>query len=513
MRKSGIILPVFSLPSEHGIGTFGEEAFKFVDFLKEAGQAYWQILPVGPTSYGDSPYQSFSTFAGNPYFIDLELLVKDGLLEKTDIDKYNYGNDSNYVDYSVLYKSRYNVLNIAYKNRTSEHEKAIEKFKDENENWIFDYALFMALKDHNNGAAWNTWNKDIKFRKNRAMLKYSNLLNEEIEFYIFLQYLFYKQWDDLKKYANQNGVQIIGDIPIYVAEDSVDIWANTSFFKLDENLLPKEVSGCPPDSFSKTGQLWGNPIYDWDAIDEDGYKWWIERMRAALKLFDVIRIDHFRGFESYWSIPYGDETAINGEWKKGPGIKVFNAIKKELGEVEVIAEDLGFITDEVRNLLDECNYPGMKVLEFAFDPDGDSEYLPHNYDKNTIVYTGTHDNDTIKGWFESLSEKEQEFCKSYCGMKDSDDNWAFIKLAMSSVGNVSILQMQDVLNLGSEARINIPSTLGNNWKWRLNKDYMTEDIVKQLKGITRIYRRCNDGGNNDEGNNDEGKEVSRGDQE
>lgn len=490
MRRSGIILPIFSLPSNYGIGTFGEEAYRFVDFLDRAKQTYWQILPVGPTSYGDSPYQSFSTFAGNPYFIDLDMLLKDGMLEKRDIKRYNCCNDENYVDYNLMYKNRYKILKKAYKNANIRYEKELEKFKNENINWLEDYSLFMALKDHYKGLPWKEWDKDIKFRKEEAVLKYSEMLKNEINFYVFLQYLFYKQWSDLKNYANKKGVKIIGDIPIYVAEDSADIWANPQYFKLDENLNPIEVSGCPPDAFSDTGQLWGNPIYDWDEMKKDKYSWWVERVRAALKIFDVIRIDHFRGFESYWSIPYGDETAINGQWKKGPDINVFSEIKKELGNIDIIAEDLGYITKEVRDLLEGCGYPGMKVLQFAFDPSGDSEYLPHNFDKNTVVYTGTHDNDTIKGWFKSLSKEEKDFCKKYTGMKSANDNWAFIKCALSSTANTAIIQMQDILNLDKEARTNIPSTLGTNWRWRMKKDYITEEQEGKLIELTSLYGRA-----------------------
>lgn len=495
MRRSGVILPIFSLPSDYGIGTLGKEAYKFVDFLKKSKQSIWQILPVGPTSYGDSPYQSFSTFAGNPYFIDLEMLTEDGLLTKEQIESFEFGDDETDIDYALMYESRYKVLKIAYKNIQAKNKRSFSIFKSKNKLWLYDYALFMAIKDYNNGVSWNTWDEDIKSRKIEAVKKYSELLKDEIEFYMFLQFLFYKQWKALKTYANKKGIKIVGDIPIYVAEDSADVWANTKLFMLDENLVPKEVSGCPPDAFSETGQLWGNPIYDWEAMSKNNYAWWVERVRAALKLFDVIRIDHFRGFESYWAIPYADETAINGEWKKGPGIKVFEAIKDELGDIEVIAEDLGYITQEVKDLLKECNYPGMKVLQFAFDPTGDSEYLPHNYNKNTVVYTGTHDNDTIKSWFESLSEEEKEFCKEYTGMKNSDDNFAFIKCAISSVSDTAIIQMQDVLGCDGDARINMPSTIGFNWRWRMKKGDASDCLANKLKELNEIYGRCEKRGN------------------
>lgn len=490
MRKSGIILPIFSLPSDYGIGTLGNEAYRFIDFLENAKQGFWQILPVGPTSYGDSPYQSFSTFAGNPYFIDLEMLMQDGLLRKEEIESFNYGDNETDIDYALMYKSRYEVLKIAYKNMPEKYRRALNGFKKKNKTWLFDYALFMPIKDYKEGVSWNAWEDDIKFRKDEAIKKYSNLLKGEIEFYMFLQFLFYKQWNSLKEYANKHGIEIVGDIPIYVAEDSADVWANTDLFMLDEDLMPKEVSGCPPDAFSETGQLWGNPIYNWESMKKDNYKWWVQRVEAALKLFDVIRIDHFRGFESYWAIPYEDETAINGEWKKGPGIEVFKAIKNELGEINVIAEDLGYITDEVRELLEECNYPGMKVLQFAFDVNGDSEYLPHNYHKNTVVYTGTHDNDTIKGWFDSLSIEEQNFCRDYTGMRNSDDNFAFIKCAISSVANTAIVQMQDVLGSEPEARINMPSTIGTNWRWRMKKGEASDYLANKLKNLNETYRRC-----------------------
>ena len=489
MRKSGIILPIFSLPSNYGIGTFGKEAYRFVDFLEKAQVNYWQVLPVGPTSYGDSPYQSFSTFAGNPYFIDLDMLVEDRLLKQEEIDIYDFGNNENDINYGTIYKNRYKVLKLAHERSKRVLRKEIDNFIEINKSWIYDYALFMAIKDYKSGASWKEWDKDIRFRKSQAIVQYSTLLKDEIDFYMFLQYMFNSQWKELKKYANDRDIKVIGDIPIYVAEDSADIWSNPDIFMLDDDLIPKEVSGCPPDAFSDTGQLWGNPIYNWQELKRQNYSWWTERIKSSLEIFDVIRIDHFRGFESYWSIPYGDGTAINGKWKKGPGKELFDMVKKELGEIDVIAEDLGYITPEVRELLDYCGYPGMKVLQFAFDPKGDSEYLPHNYEKNVVVYTGTHDNDTIKGWFNSLSEEEQEFCKSYTGMEDENDNWSFIKLAISSVASIAILQIQDLLNLGKEARINIPSTLGTNWRWRMSKSDLTDEIAEKLRELNKLYGR------------------------
>ena len=489
MRRSGIILPVFSLPSNYGIGTFGEEAYKFVDFLEKADVGYWQVLPMGPTSYGDSPYQSFSTFAGNPYFIDLDMLVEDKLLTQEEINNYDFGKNERYIDYETMYNNRYKVLKLAYKRAKIYLKEELNTFNEVNKSWLYDYALFMAIKDYKDGLSWQEWENDIRFRKPQAIRKYSKLLEDEINFYMFLQYMFNYQWKKLKKYANDKGIRIIGDIPIYVAEDSADIWSNPEKFMLNKNLIPKEVSGCPPDAFSETGQLWGNPIYDWNELSDENYKWWIERIKSSLEKFDVIRMDHFRGFESYWSIPYGEETAVNGKWKKGPGKEFFDTIKKEIGQVEVIAEDLGYITSDVRELLNYCGYPGMKVLQFAFDPKGDSIYLPHNYDKNAVVYTGTHDNNTIKGWFKSISEEERNLCKRYSDMKNENDNWRFIRLAISSVANLAILQIQDILNLGEEARINIPSTLGCNWKWRMKKDELTDEMAEKLKELNNLYGR------------------------
>ncbi|MGL5067848.1 MAG: 4-alpha-glucanotransferase [Sarcina sp.] len=489
MRKSGIILPIFSLPSKYGIGTFGKEAYKFVDFLNESGQSYWQILPIGPTSYGDSPYQSFSTFAGNPYFIDLEFLIERGFLKEEEVDGFEHGDNDSYINYSMIYNSRYKILRLAYKNRPSSYDVEIERFRTLNKEWIEDYALFMALKDYNKGTSWNTWETDIKFRTEGGLKKYKKLLEEDVDFYVFLQYLFYNQWDKLKKYANENNIEIIGDVPIYVAEDSADTWANTNLFKLDEKLIPIEVAGCPPDSFSDDGQLWGNPVYDWKALENENYKWWVQRVRAATKLFDVTRIDHFRGFESYWSIPFGDKTARNGQWVEGPGYKLFKAIKKELGEINIIAEDLGTITLEVKKLLEDCNYPGMRVLQFAFDIYGDSEYLPHNHCNNSVVYTSTHDSDTVRGWYDSLGEEQKEFFEAYVGHKDVNPSLALIKSAMASVSDTAMMQMQDILDIGNEARTNVPSTIGQNWRWRIKKDTLSGEVAKDLMTITKTYRR------------------------
>ncbi|MEG0771938.1 4-alpha-glucanotransferase [Clostridium sp.] len=489
-RSSGILMHITSLPSPYGIGTFGKEAYAFVDFLIKAGQKYWQILPLGSTSFGDSPYQSFSAFAGNPYFIDLDLLTKEGILNKEDYITLDFGDNSEKVDYEKIFNNKMAVLRIAFIKSKGKYEKSIEKFKEEHGHWLEDYALYMAVKEEFQLKSWQQWDEDIKLREINALKKYKKKLKEEIEYWVFLQYLFFKQYCELKQYANSNGIKIIGDIPIYVAEDSADTWANSELFLLDEIKKPTVVSGCPPDAFSETGQLWGNPIYNWELLEKQGYKWWIERIRANSKLYDVTRIDHFRGFESYWEIPYGDETAVNGTWVKGPGMKLFTAIKESLGEINIIAEDLGFLTDKVINFRIQSGYPGMKVLQFAFDSREESDYLPHNYDKNCVVYTGTHDNDTVNGWFKNTSKEDVDFAVKYLKLTEEEGyNWGFIRGALSSVGNLAIAQMQDFLGLGEESRMNIPSTLGGNWQWRVKKEALSDELAQKIYEVTKLYGR------------------------
>lgn len=489
-RSSGILMHITSLPSPYGIGTFGKEAYKFVDFLLKAGQKYWQILPMGPIGAGDSPYQSFSTFAGNPYFIDFDLLKENGLLKKGDYENIDFGDNCTKVDYEKIFNNKMPILRIAFQNSRGKYEKEIKKFKQQKKDWLEDYALYMAVKVKFGLKSWQEWEEDIKLRDINALLRYKEELKEEIGYWIFLQYIFFQQWADLKKYANINGVKIIGDIPIYVAEDSADTWSNSRNFCLDENKKPIKISGCPPDAFSVTGQLWGNPIYDWRYLESTNYKWWIERIKGNIDLYDIIRIDHFRGFEAFWEIPYGDKTAVNGQWVKGPGIKLFNVIKETLGEVEIIAEDLGFLTEEVINFRSVTGYPGMKVLEFAFDTREESDYLPHNYDKNCVVYTGTHDNDTVIGWFENTEKSDIDFARKYLKLDDNEGyNWGFIRGALSSVANLAIVQLQDYLALGSEARMNTPSTLGENWKWRVKKEDLTNKLSGKISEITKLYGR------------------------
>lgn len=485
MRKSGILLPISSIPSKYGIGTFSKQAYAFVDFLERAGQTLWQILPLGPTGYGDSPYQSFSTFAGNPYYIDLETLIEEGLLKRSDCSKYDFGDNENYVDYEKIYNSRFKVLRKAYENSNIAKDGKFKKFVEKNAYWLEDYALFMALKNANGGKSFLEWDEDIKLRKPEAMAKAKEENADEVLFFEFQQYEFAKQWEALKKYANKKGIEIIGDIPIYVALDSADTWANPELFQLDKTCTPIGVAGCPPDAFSATGQLWGNPLYKWDYHKKTDYAWWMKRIAYCYELYDIVRIDHFRGFDEYYFIPYGDETAEFGHWEKGPGYSIFETMKKELGEKKVIAEDLGFLTDTVIELVEKCGYPGMKILQFAFDSREESDYLPHNYKRNCVVYTGTHDNDTTVGWYKVLDKKDKDFARRYLHITVKEEvEWEFIRAALASVADTAIIPMQDYLGLGAEARINIPSTLGINWKWRMG----TKDCTKKL--ADRIYKIC-----------------------
>ena len=490
MRRSGILLHVSSIPSEYGIGTFSKQAYKFIDLLERAGQSYWQILPLGPTGYGDSPYQSFSTFAGNPYYIDLELLIEEGYLTKADCERCDFGDNDRYIDYEKIYLSRFKVLRTAFNNSHIEEDESFQAYVKENSFWLEDYALYMAVKNSFEGKSWSEWDEDIKLRKPAAMKKYLDEHSEEVKFFEFQQYLFAKQWSALKAYANKKKIQIIGDIPIYVAFDSADTWANPKLFQLDDTLTPIAVAGCPPDAFSATGQLWGNPLYRWEYHKETEYAWWMKRIAYCYKLYDVVRIDHFRGFDEYYSIPYGDETAEFGHWEKGPGYDIFKTMKAKLGNKAVIAEDLGFLTDTVIKLVKKTGYPGMKILQFAFDSREESDYLPHNYGKNCIVYTGTHDNDTTLGWYTALNRKDKAFARKYLNIRSNKDvQWVFIRAAMSSVADTCVIPMQDYLGLGTEARINMPSTLGTNWKWRMLPGEFTEELAERIYDITRLYSR------------------------
>lgn len=495
-RSCGVLLHISSLPSEHGIGTLGKEAYKFVDFLKKAGHEYWQILPVGPTGYGDSPYQSYSAYAGNPLLIDLDLLIKEGLVSENDPDIAVMDKKKGFYDYSQLFSLKNIVLQKAYRKfigfDDTEKIAKFRKFCRKNAFWLDDYAMFMALKYHFKQQMWTSWDDDIRLRKPEAMKSYSEKLSEMIDCWKFVQYIFFRQYRSLKKYANKNGVKIYGDMPIYVSMDSADIWAQPELFMLDSDNRPTKVAGCPPDAFAPTGQLWGNPLYDWEAMEKDGFKWWISRVKYSAKLFDLTRIDHFRGFESFYAIPAEDETAENGEWLKGPSMKLFKAINKALGEVPLVAEDLGFLTEDVRNMLKESGYPGMNVLEFAFGEDkADSSYLPHNYVKNSVVYIGTHDNQTAKGWLSSVTPKVRRFVRRYTGAAIGEsDVWALIRTAYSSVSMLAVIQMQDFLELGDKARMNIPSTIGGgNWAWRMEKGVCTDKLAKRMKKLAKLYYR------------------------
>ena len=495
-RSAGILLAISSLPSKYGIGSFSKEAYRFVDWLRSAHQSYWQILPMGPTGYGDSPYQSFSTFAGNPYFIDLDTLVDQGLLTDRECREIDWGDDDRYVDYSKIYNGRYSLLRKAYERWKMTDSMEFSMFMDENKEWIYDYSLFMAVKDSLGGIPWTEWPQDIRNRQPDAVQQMQIELADEIHFQQYMQYLFYTQWNALKSYANKNHIRIIGDIPIYVAMDSADVWAHPELFRLDEDRRPYEVAGCPPDGFSETGQLWGNPIYDWELNRQTGYSWWIARMRHSYKLYDVVRIDHFRGFDEYYAIPYGEETAVNGKWKKGPGMDLFRNIEKALGKRDVIAEDLGFVTDSVRKLVHDSGFPGMKVVEFAFDvrdTGAASDYLPHNYIRNCVVYTGTHDNTTTLSWCKELppAAKEQLLAYTQESRLASPKKlvWDMIQLAMASTANLCIIPVQDYLELPKEARINTPSTLGGNWQWRMGRDALDDKLCEKIRNLTSLYGR------------------------
>lgn len=536
MRRAGILLPIFSLPGKYGIGCFSKNAFDFIDFLKESGQRYWQILPVGPTGYGDSPYQTFCSFAGNPYFISLETLIEEGLLDKKKVDKVYKDCSDDRIDYEMLYNTRFTVLHDAYesaKKKNYKRAKAYKSFEEDNAEWLTDYALFMSLKDEMGGISFTEWPEELRVRDEKALKQASKRLAEEISFYKFLQYKFYEQWEVVKKYANDKGIDIIGDLPIYVSPDSADAWAHPELFQLDKNARPKAVAGCPPDGFTPLGQLWGNPLYDWNYHNKTGYAWWISRIDKCRKLYDIIRIDHFRGFDEYYSVPAGDTDARGGHWVKGPGMKLFRAIKKSLGEIRIIAEDLGYTTDTVRKLVKDSSFPNMKILEFAFyrdeNDDGEHEFLPCNHYANCVVYTGTHDNETLMGWLKGIEDDVYERMSDYLGYEPelktvskckkkaakcasqevertpeviaeeskfvrSEEELhiladKMIRAAHGSVADYCILPVQDYLYLDNSARINAPSTLGNNWVWRIDKKDMNACLSGKIRKLTDIYDR------------------------
>lgn len=488
-------MPISSLPSKYGIGCFSKSAYDFVDWMKEAGQCYWQILPLVPTSYGDSPYQSFSTYAGNPYFIDLEALIEEGVLTEEECEEIDFGENPTDIDYEKLYEGRYVLLRKAYERSKINENPDYHRFMSENAWWLNDYALFMAVKERFNGVQWTEWAEDIKLRYGYAMDYYRRELYFEIEFQQYMQYTFFKQWNQLKAYAMKQGVNIIGDIPIYVAMDSADVWANPELFLLDKDNVPIAVAGCPPDGFSATGQLWGNPLYRWDYHRQTGYAWWMGRLAHCFKMYDVVRIDHFRGFDEYYTIPYGMENAIKGRWEKGPGYDLFRKMKEVLGDRKVIAEDLGYVTDTVKQLVRDTGFPGMKVFEFGFDArdtGSASDYLPHNYVENSVAYTGTHDNETLTGWFANISDEEREMTRAYlCDYDTPDDKiyWRIDCEVLKSHSAMCIIPMQDYLGYDNSSRMNQPSTVGKNWRWRVTEEELTVELQQKIREVTKRYGR------------------------
>ena len=507
-RKSGVLLHPTSLPGKHGIGDLGKEAFDFIDFLKSTGQTLWQVLPLGPTGYGDSPYASFSTHGGNPMLISPQILMEKGFLSADDFNDEPIF-DIKTVSFGEIIPWKKDLLGKAAGvfQKKAVNDEAYLKFCAEEAHWLEDYSIFMAVKEYFDekarredvhGAMWsNFWDKDIALKEPEAVTRWTEKLGGEIEKNKILQFFFFEQWLKVRTYANDMGIKIIGDIPIFVASDSCDVWSNRDLFLLNHDGSPSSVAGVPPDYFSETGQLWGNPLYDWDAMEKNNFKWWIERFRGTLKLVDIIRVDHFRGFEAFWQVPAGNDTAVEGQWVKAPGVKLFTEVRKEMGSLPVLAEDLGLITKEVYDLRDRFNFPGMRILQFAFDEaegdtglDPDNIFLPHNYVSNSVVYTGTHDNATMKGWLDSCTSKELKFIRSYFGYDGGDLVWQFIRLALSSVSSYCIIPMQDILELDDSARMNIPSTLGGNWSWRYSEDMVDREIKEKLLAMTQIYGRC-----------------------
>ena len=491
-RASGILLHPTSLPGRYGIGTLGREAFHFIDFLVKSKQQLWQILPLGPTGYADSPYQCFSSDAGNPLLINLDLLVEENYLEESDLNGHDF-HQSEKVDYGKLIDWKIPLLKKAaarfFKEASSQQRTAYHAFLKSNASWLPDYAMFMSLKEHFNQEPWYKWEQSVKIKNDFHLTHYFGQLNEQIEYQKFVQYQFFRQWSSVKDYANQRNIRIIGDIPLYVSLDSVDAWAHTDIFMFDNEKNPTAVGGVPPDYFSATGQLWGNPLYDWEVLKKQDYRWWIDRIKSNLVLYDIIRIDHFRGFAAYWSVPYGETTAINGKWVTGPGKDLFKAIRRELGNIPVIAEDLGVITEDVEDLRDSFDLPGMKILQFAFDSAEPNDYLPHNFTRNSVVYTGTHDNDTIVGWLNNAKEEDKQYLKEYLNSNGGNICWDLIRASLASASYMSITPMQDLLCLGNEARMNLPGTTINNWMWRAKEEDFSSNLAEKLAHLTKLYGR------------------------
>ena len=506
MRASGILMPIFSLPGPYGIGTLGQAAYDFVDFLAETGQTYWQMLPIGPTGYGDSPYQSFSAFAGNPYFIDPEFLLRQGLLTESELPP---PQPEGRVDYGALYQQRPPMLQKAAARLLAAPPASYQDFCAEHNFWLDDHALFMAVKAQQGQAGLDQWPDALRTRQPQAIAQAKHELAGEIAYHKAVQFLFYQQWTALKAYANRQGVKLIGDIPIYVSPDSSDLWTRPDLFQTDGAVRLTHVAGCPPDAFSADGQLWGNPLFRWDAMKKDGYSWWTKRVKAMSKLYDIVRIDHFRGFDSYYAIPAKDDTARNGEWRKGPGMDLFRTMEKKLGKLNIIVEDLGFLTPSVLKLVKDSGFPGMKVIQFAFDSREGSDYLPHNYEKHCVVYTGTHDNDTLMGWMKTAPKASVKFAKEYLNLTEEEGfNWGMMRAAWASVGDMAIVPMQDLIGIGSEGRMNTPSTLGGNWEWRATSDQITGKLAKRLYKYMEMYGRLNKDQEEEEETEAEEKKVS-----
>lgn len=494
-RQSGVLMHISSLPGKYGIGSFGHSAYDFVDFLVRTKQRYWQILPLGTTSYGDSPYQSFSAFAGNTYFIDFDILIEEGLLDEADVKGADFGDDPKKVDYAKIFDARRPIMEKAVARFLKADDLSdYESFVEQNAAWLEIFAEYMAIKEHFDNLAWTEWPDEAIRRRDAASLaSYREKLADKLTYHRVTQYLFFKQWLRLKAYANEHHIEIVGDMPIYVAADSADVWAQPHFFKTDAVGKPTCVAGCPPDEFSETGQLWGNPIYDWEAMDKDGYAWWIERLRESFKIYDIVRIDHFRGFESYWEVPAGSETSASGKWVKGPDYKLFAAVKEALGDLNIIAEDLGFMTDEVIELRERTGFPGMKILQFAFNPDDESIDSPHLAPNNSVMYTGTHDNNTVLGWYkDEIDDATRQYMAQYTNRKEYETvPHAMLRTIFASVSFMAIATMQDLLELDSAARMNYPSTIGGNWTWRMTAEELNPIVEGELYSLTKTYRRMN----------------------
>ncbi len=484
-------MPMSSLPSPYGVGSMGRAAFEFVDFLAAAGQKYWQLLPLGPTGFGDSPYSSYSSFAGNPYLIDLDLLIEEGLLTRKEVKSFKWGSNPAQVDYERLYEGRFPLLRKAFERGRESLREEIDAFGRENGRWLSEYCLYMAVKAHFDMKSWTEWpDEAIRRHRPEALQEYGLKLADEVDYWKFIQFLFFRQWEALREYAVEKKVKLIGDVPIYVAMDSADVWSEPQFFQLDERNTPKAVAGVPPDPFTEDGQLWGNPLYDWDRMKADGYGWWIRRIEGATRLFDVLRIDHFRGMESYWAVPYGEKTAKNGEWKQGPGMSLVGVLTSWFHGTEFIAEDLGYLTPAVRKLLADSGLPGMKVMEFAFDAHGDSDYLPHCCCENSVCYLGTHDNDTVLGWLETTSEEDAEFARRYMHVTEDEGwCWGMIRSGMATSSRLFVALMQDLLELDGSARMNVPGTDSRNWRWRMLPGAATEELAAKLRLYTETFRR------------------------